>query len=65
MTAYQAIHDAEDQFWETPVSDAAASSLWDTGLRGGLEAIAPDQQARFTLTARRLIYLYQNVHYQR
>lgn len=63
-TAYQAIHDAEDQFWSDLVSGPGVADLWQRGLDGGLKGLTAEERARFTVTARRLIYLYQNVHYQ-
>jgi len=63
-TAYQAIHDAEDQFWSDLVSEPGVADLWQRGLEGGVEKLASEDRSRFTVTARRLIYLYQNVHYQ-
>ena len=63
-TAYQAIHDAEDGFWSDLASDAGAARLWQQGLDSGLEALAEGDRDRFTVISRRLIYLYQNVHYQ-
>ena len=63
-TAYQAIHDAEDQFWSDLVSEPGVADLWRRGLDVGLEDLTAEERARFTVTARRLIYLYQNVHYQ-
>ncbi len=64
-TAYQSIHDAEDLFWSTLGSDTELSALWDIGLTGGVSALSPGQQSQFRMAARRLIYLFQNVHYQR
>lgn len=63
-TAYQAIHDAEDQFWSDLVSEPGVADLWRRGLDFGLEDLTAEERARFTVIARRLIYLYQNVHYQ-
>ena len=63
-TAYQAIHDAEDGFWSDLAGDAEAARLWENGLDEGLEPLAAGDRERFTVTARRLIYLFQNVHYQ-
>ena len=63
-TAYQAIQDAEDGFWSDLTSDATIAQLWGKGLEGGLEKLEPSERARFVLSARRLIYLFQNVHYQ-
>ena len=63
-TAYQAIHDAEDQFWSDLVSEPGAAALWQNGLDNGVESLEPGGRERFTVTARRLIYLFQNVHYQ-
>jgi len=63
-TAYQAIHDAEDGFWSDLASDAGAARLWERGLDLGLEPLAGGDRERFTVVARRLIYLFQNVHYQ-
>lgn len=64
-TAYQSIHDAEDLFWQSVSDDAELSSIWDAGLAGGLEVLDPRQRSQFSVTVRRLIYLYQNVQYQR
>lgn len=64
-TAYQSIHDAEDLFWQSISADAQLSSVWDAGLSGGLDALQPAARSQFAITVRRLIYLYQNVHYQR
>ncbi len=64
-TAYQSIHDAEDLFWQSISADAKLSALWDAGLAGGLDTLQPAERSQFTITVRRLIYLYQNVHYQR
>ncbi len=64
-TAYQSIHDAEDLFWQSISADAQLSAVWDAGLSGGLETLRPTERSQFTITVRRLIYLYQNVHYQR
>jgi len=63
-TAYQAIHDAEDQFWADLGGDPVAVQLWQAGLRGGLANLDTPERDRFVVIARRLIYLYQNVHYQ-
>ena len=63
-TAYQSIHDAEDLYWQSISADAELSALWDAGMEGGLEALEPAQRSQYTITVRRLIYLYQNVHYQ-
>jgi hypothetical protein len=63
-TAYQAIHDAEDGFWSDLASDPGAARLWQQGLESGLEPLAEGDLERFSVVARRLIYLYQNVHYQ-
>lgn len=63
-TAYQAIHDAEDQFWADLGGDADAVVLWQKGLEEGLDALGSKSRDRFVIIARRLIYLYQNVHYQ-
>lgn len=63
-TAYQAIHDAEDGFWSDLASDAGAARLWQQGLDSGLEPLVEGERERFTVVARRLIYLFQNVHYQ-
>lgn len=63
-TAYQAIHDAEDQFWSDLVSEPGVADLWQRGLQLGRENLTSEERARFNVTARRLIYLYQNVHYQ-
>jgi hypothetical protein len=64
-TAYQSIHDAEDLYWSSISADAELSALWEAGLDGGLQVLSPGQQPQFSITARRLIYLFQNVHYQR
>lgn len=64
-TAYQSIHDAEDLFWSGISIDAKLSASWQAGLDGGLQSLSSDQQPQFSITARRLIYLFQNVHYQR
>lgn len=64
-TAYQSIHDAEDLFWQSISTDAELSALWDAGMAGGLQALQPAQRSQYTITVRRLIYLHQNVHYQR
>lgn len=64
-SAYQSIHDAEDLFWSSVSSDPHVSALWETGLRGGLEALQPEQRPQFVALGKRLIYLFQNVHYQR
>ena len=64
-TAYQSIHDAEDLFWSGISSDAEQSDTWQAGLDGGLQSLNSDQQPQFSITVRRLIYLFQNVHYQR
>ncbi len=64
-TAYQSIHDAEELFWQSISADTDLSALWDAGMIGGLEALEPAQRSQYTITVRRLIYLYQNVHYQR
>ena len=64
-TAYQSIHDAEDLFWQSISADAELSALWDAGMTGGLDALQPAQRSQYTIIVRRLIYLYQNVHYQR
>jgi hypothetical protein len=63
-TAYQAIHDAEDGFWADLASDAGAARLWQQGLDTGLESLEEGDRERFTVVVRRLIYLFQNVHYQ-
>ncbi|MDH3769027.1 MAG: hypothetical protein OES99_11315, partial [Gammaproteobacteria bacterium] len=63
-TAYQAIHDAEDGFWSDLASDETAARLWENGLNGGLEKLGHDERPRYVLATRRLIYLFQNVHYQ-
>lgn len=63
-TAYQAIHDAEDGFWSDLAGDAGAARLWEQGLDSGPEPLAEGDRERFTVVARRLIYLFQNVHYQ-
>jgi hypothetical protein len=63
-TAYQAIHDAEDGFWSDLASDAGAARLWQQGLDSGLEPLAEGDRERFEVVAQRLIYLFQNVHYQ-
>ena len=62
--AYQAIHDAEDDFWSDLTGDATMAQLWEKGLEAGLEKLEPAERTRFVLAARRLIYLFQNVHYQ-
>ena len=64
-TAYQSIHDAEDLFWQSISVDQELSALWDAGLRDGIQALQPAEQSQFAIATRRLIYLYQNVHYQR
>jgi hypothetical protein len=63
-TAYQSIHDAEDLFWQSISADSELSVLWDAGMIGGLEALEPAERSQYAITVRRLIYLYQNVHYQ-
>ncbi len=64
-TAYQSIHDAADLFWHSISTDAELSALWDAGMAGELQALQPAQRSQYTITVRRLIYLHQNVHYQR
>lgn len=64
-SAYQSIHDAEDLYWSSISGDAELSALWKAGLDGGFQALSPNQQPQFSITTRRLIYLFQNVHYQR
>ena len=64
-SAYQFIHDAEDIYWSSISGDAELSALWEAGLSGGLQALSPYRQPQFSITAGRLIYLFQNVHYQR
>lgn len=64
-TAYQAIHDAEDSFWLSLSDNAELSALWQSGLELGLDALRPEQRSQFVVTGRRLVYLFQNVHYQR
>lgn len=64
-SAYQSIHDAEDLYWSSISGNAELSALWEVGLDGGLQALSSSQQSQFSITIRRLIYLFQNVHYQR
>ena len=64
-SAYQSIHDAEDLYWSSISGDREMSALWDAGLDGGLMALDENQRPQFSIAARRLIYLFQNVHYQR
>ena len=63
--SYQAIHDAEDAFWQSISGDPSASDAWERGLAEGMAELAPQEKAQFSINARRLIYLFQNVHYQR
>ncbi len=63
-SAYQAIHDAEDEFWSDLTGDATMALLWEKGLESGLQNLEPSDRTRFVLAARRLIYIFQNVHYQ-
>jgi len=64
-TTYQAIHDAEDQFWSSLSADKELSMLWDKGLKIGISSLQLDEKAQFTISTKRLIYMFQNVHYQR
>lgn len=64
-TTYQAIHDAEDQFWSSLSADKELSALWNKGLKNGISSLDLDEQAQFTIAVKRLIYMFQNVHYQR
>ena len=41
------------------------SSVWEQGLAEGVIAVSPSDRAQFSINVRRLIYLFQNVHYQR
>ena len=63
-TSYQAIHDSEDSFWQTLSSDTSTSRIWELGLKEA-PSLSEAERAQFTISARRLIYLFQNVHYQR
>ena len=64
-SAYQSIHDSEDAYWVSISEDPVLSTIWVAGLDGGIESLDPNQRAQFSISIRRLIYLYQNVHYQR
>ncbi len=64
-SAYQSIHDVGDLYWSSISGDRKMSALWDAGLDGGLMALEENQRPRFSIAPRRLIYLFQNVHYQR
>ena len=64
-TTYQAIHDAEDQYWSSLSSNKELSIIWNQGLKNGMSSLNTDEQTQFTISIRRLIYMFQNVHYQR
>ena len=52
-------------FWSTISSDPETSAAWEQGLSGGVNSVDPARRAQFTVIANRLIFLFQNVHYQR
>ena len=64
-TTYQAIHNAEDQYWSSLSSNKELSNIWNQGLKNGMSFLNTDQQTQFTISIRRLIYMFQNVHYQK
>ena len=64
-TTYQAIHDAEDQYWSSLSGNKELSIIWNKGLKNGMSSLNTDEQTQFTISIRRLIYMFQNVHYQK
>ncbi len=64
-TTFQAINDAEDQYWSSLSSNKELSIIWNQGLKNGMSSLNTDEQTQFTISIRRLIYMFQNVHYQR
>lgn len=63
-SAYQAIHDAEDRFWQDISCDPKLTDLWAMAL-DGLELMTEEEKRRSEIVLLRWIGLFQNVHYQR